>query len=87
MAAGNLPEPGTKWGPCMDACAHLDCAETRTMAKTACAICGDPIGYDSPFYQRNSLATDMVEEGPRVLVHASCAEDEIERQRKEQGAK
>lgn len=73
MAAGRLPEPGTSYGPCMGACSHRDCAETRTMAGTSCRICRDPIGYGSPFYHEGDQKAR-----PFVLSHASCLEDEIE---------
>lgn len=66
MAAGTLPEPGSKHGPCADPCAHTDCAETRRMAETPCHVCGKPIGYERPFY-REGL----------TLSHAACLEDSI----------
>lgn len=72
MAAGALHKPGTKFGPCVAECAHVDCAETRTMAATACRICGKPIGYDTRFY-------DGHEKG---LTHALCLEEQVERERK-----
>lgn len=80
MASGTLQPPGSKYGPCFDACEHRDCAETRRMAELPCRICRKPIGYDdgtyhSRFYQESS-------HGHMVLVHADCLEDEVEAQRK-----
>jgi hypothetical protein len=63
MAAGTLPKPGTKYGPCKGDCEHRDCAATRRMAGTACPTCGDKIGYNRRFYE-----TD------RGLEHAYCLE-------------
>ncbi|MHB8927803.1 MAG: hypothetical protein ACYC9Q_09140 [Bacillota bacterium] len=70
MAAGVLPAPGAKYGPCKGPCGHKDCAETRRMAETMCTLCGAPIGYDRPFY-------NTIEHG---LVHALCCEDLLERE-------
>jgi len=67
MAAGTLPRPGSKFGPCANNCSHIDCAKTHEMAETKCRICGKPIGYETPFYNEGGL------------VHASCYEDEIEK--------
>lgn len=70
MAAGTIPEPGkvvrgVEIGPCVDDCDHTDCKQSREMAETECPICGDAIGYETPFYDRDG-----------VLVHAACAEDQ-----------
>ena len=73
MAAGKLPKPGTKLGPCTDVCVHLDCEETREMAKTKCRICQKPIGYEMRFFQEGSI---------RELVHEECLEKEIEQKQK-----
>jgi len=71
MAAGILPKPGTKVGPCAKSCKHIDCAETRTMAARVCPICEKPIGYDTRFYQHGTL---------EELTHAVCLEDEVDRE-------
>jgi len=85
MAAGSLPRPGTKYGPCVagyDAggtemfCAHLDCAQTRAMAATHCAVCGEPIGYDDGTYHSRFYS---MTDNPRALKHADCAEREAGR--------
>ena len=73
MAASHLAKPGEKFGPCETACSHPDCMGTRRMAAIICRICGEPIGFDRNFYQEG--AWDK-------LVHASCLEDEVERQHK-----
>lgn len=75
MSAGVLPVPGSKLGPCVEPCEHVDCAETRRMAATLC-MCGGEIGYETRFYQRLS-----------GLAHAACLEAEIEKRRVEGGAK
>lgn len=87
MAAGILPKPGTNYGPCERACAHIDCNCTRRMAKAPCGICGKRIGYDTPFYERSPQAGDRPEvklllgqDKPTVLEHALCAEELAERQ-------
>lgn len=72
MAAGVLPKPGSKYGPCKkQSCGHLDCVEQRKMAVTKCVICDIPIGYEKRFY----------DERERGLVHAVCLEEEIEKAR------
>lgn len=68
MAALPLPAPGTKYGPCVDACAHHDCAESRRMANAPCVHCGRTIGYDVPFY---ALSTSSGEKSGQ-LAHETC---------------
>lgn len=70
MAAGILPEVGTRYGPCLKGCEHRDCNETRRIAESPCAICGKPIGYDTRFY---SVGVKFIYE------HASCAEGAADR--------
>jgi hypothetical protein len=65
MAASTLPRPGTENGPCEEPCEHRDCALTRRMANTDCAICHIRIGYDRRFYQKDY-----------GLVHFYCAAQE-----------
>lgn len=85
MAAGTLPKPGTKLGPCkskrdgvVKGCSHRDCLTTRRMAEEVCRFCGDMIGYDRRFYTdpQNTRAVrgDSELSGPS-LVHADCLED------------
>jgi len=55
MAAISLPRPGktvrgVEIGPCLDACRHRDCAQTRRTAASPCGICRQPIGYETPFF-------------------------------------
>ena len=66
MAAGVLPKPGSKYGPCEGDCQHIDCAETRRMAAQTCFFCSEAIGYDKRFY----VDPDRRE----GLVHAICLE-------------
>lgn len=70
MAWGLLPTPGKiingiEVGPCVEPCAHRDCAETRRQAATACRLCGEPVGYETPFYRADE---------PGALEHVACAE-------------
>lgn len=71
MAAGSLPAPGTRYGPCEPDCHHTDCALTRQMAAEACIYCGAPIGYETPFYRDEE----------RRPAHAVCLEDAFEKAR------
>lgn len=65
MAATAQPAPGTEFGPCIDeSCGHLDCAESRQLAATPCSVCGDAIGYEKRFFQRDNWT---------VLTHLLCA--------------
>lgn len=70
MAAGVLPKPGSKVGPCVKRCKHRDCAQTKQDAAEACRFCQKPIGYDVGFY-RARLSGE--------LAHAFCFEDAVER--------
>lgn len=74
MAAGALNVPGTVYGPCIDTCAHRDCAATRKMAAASCVYCGDPIGYDTEFFN-----VTLPDQTPwSKLAHASCEYAETE---------
>lgn len=50
MAAGMLPKPGTKCGPCSEPCQHTDCAATRKQSAELCSWCDEPIGYGTRFF-------------------------------------
>jgi hypothetical protein len=63
MAAGILPKPGTKLGPCKAKCQHIDCAETRARATSLCLYCRKPVGYGTPVYFHGDYT-----------VHAICHE-------------
>ena len=65
MAAGTLPKPGTKYGPCLTRCEHLDCARTRTELASLCPLCHQPIA-DKPYYRMDAAG--------KVLSHALCVE-------------
>lgn len=69
MAASILPAPGSKHGPCADACKHLDCARTRRDAAEVCRLCTRAIGYGVRYYSDPDAPT------PTALVHATCLED------------
>lgn len=45
MAASAIPVPGSEYGPCAEACEHIDCAANRTAAAGTCRICKEPIGF------------------------------------------
>lgn len=70
MAAGILPKPGTKLGPCVKKCKHRDCAETKQMIAAVCPFCQKAIGAGVGFY-RARLSGD--------LAHAFCFEAAVER--------
>lgn len=80
MAAGELPRPGSSYGPCLDeGCGHLDCAETRRMAAAECRICEGAIDYGRRFYRTDPEdlegdGTVLVDASGReyVLVHEAC---------------
>jgi hypothetical protein len=85
MAASTLPEPGTKYGPCVSQrskngvvlnCAHKDCAESRMIARSVCRLCGRAIGYGERFYgdEQTREATGL----NKRWVHAACFEDAVE---------
>lgn len=70
MAAGILPAPGTKVGPCVKLCSHVDCNRTKTDSQMPCRFCRQPIGYGARFI-RARLSGE--------LAHEACAEDAVER--------
>ena len=69
MAAGIIPPPGSKYGPCLETCEHRDCRLTRDMAATVCSFCSDAIGYETRFYRHDG-----------TIAHTLCVERERERQ-------
>lgn len=70
MAAGVLPKPGSKLGPCKKACEHRDCAETKRDAAALCRFCQKAIGYGESFIRARLTG---------VLAHAWCADEAVER--------
>ena len=54
----------------LHACGHTDCKLTRDAATGPCPFCGQPIGYETPFYN-----TD------RGVEHAFCAGEEAAQER------
>lgn len=78
MAASlGLFKPGTRFGPCINDCAHRDCAETRRMAETICPECDEPIGYERGFYcEKDDLGnTDLTK-----MTHSACLERRVQRE-------
>jgi hypothetical protein len=73
MAAGSIPCPGKKYGPCPKACEHVDCKQSREMASAECPICGKAIGYEVYFYLDSKNAGKPT--------HAVCLEEKIEKER------
>ena len=69
MASYTLPAPGTDLGPCIENCAHIDCAETRKHAAQPCIYCGKPTGYD----------TDVFFLAGGRQAHADCFYDHYDR--------
>ena len=53
MAAGSIPAPGTRLGPCLDPCGHTDCAASRQMAQALCGLCRQAIGYETNFFMQD----------------------------------
>lgn len=74
MASASIPAPGTEYGPCASLCGHIDCAESRALAESACRFCGNPIGYGTDYYR---------DEDGVGYVHALCLEQQAERDEKE----
>jgi hypothetical protein len=70
MAAGILPKPGSKVGPCKSKCKHRDCGQTKAAAAATCRFCNKAIGYGVGFY-RSRLSGE--------LAHAFCFEEAVER--------
>lgn len=64
-----LPAPGTKLGPCLVPCDHVDCHGVRQMAAVECMTCAEPIGFDRPTIQHGNWAS---------LEHLSCAVERAE---------
>lgn len=62
MGWGILPAPGTKLGPCVTKCNHVDCGLTRKDAEVECRKCGKPIGFDTAYYRIGGAAADLVHE-------------------------
>ncbi len=71
MASSHIHPPGTPYGPCVEACTHRDCAQSRMMAAKICRFCKRPIGYNALFYSDP--------EDTNGLVHAGCYTDDLER--------
>lgn len=63
MAASSIPTPGTAAGPCVVACEHWDCQESRAFAAAVCRWCNRTIGYEVRFYGTVKRAA-----------HAACVE-------------
>lgn len=73
MAASRLPQPGTEFGPCENECKHIDCKQTREMAESICHFCQKPVGYETRFYQIDTILGLQ-------FVHAFCYEESLERE-------
>ena len=71
MAAGVLPKPGTKVGPCKSkTCGHRDCAATRAEAASSCRFCSEAIGYGRMFVRARFDGS---------LAHVVCLEEAVDR--------
>lgn len=66
MSASWIPRPGGPFGPCRGECDHRECLDARRQADAKCELCPLPIGYEVPFFERESAG----------FVHARCAESE-----------
>lgn len=77
MAAGQIPAPGTQWGPCAEPCQHTDCAASRRTAESLCVVCKLPIRYATAFY-------DVTDRGSgKDFAHAVCFEEQLEAERQQ----
>jgi hypothetical protein len=77
MAPGRLQSPGSEYGPCVEKCFHLDCANTRTIAESNCEYCNEPIGYERGYYELFHQS-DKPHERTIYWVHSSCHQDAID---------
>lgn len=64
-------------GPCRnDECGTEACVSARLLARSLCQLCGAPIGFNSPFYFEEVLASRRRLPATRisvlVVVHAKC---------------
>lgn len=87
MAAGLVSAPGSRLGPCLGACEHVDCGLSRKTAAAACRHCGRPIGYvpgqgedGTPYgdHPWNSWEGEYYQIGD-AYAHAVCEEQAAER--------
>ena len=65
-----IPAAGTEGGPCL-ACRHADCVAERAVARSACKLCGEPLGHGVEFVAtsaaRGTHAACLARElGPRI---------------------
>ena len=73
MSATWISAPGTKYGPCKEACGHRDCAASRADAEKVCKYCGKFIGYETAYY-----ADGPEKDRFASLVHQICELKAIE---------
>ena len=52
MAYGHWPDytPGTRFGPCAEPCAHIDCSKIREADFARCAGCGEDLKAGDRYY-------------------------------------
>lgn len=74
MAAGYFESPGSEFGPCRNRCQHVDCKDTKRMARSKCPHCGKRIGWTKRFYV---LETNPETNAAIKLAHASCHERDL----------
>lgn len=73
-------EPGSKYGPCVEECGHLDCRAARIQASCVCQICGEQIGFATKWTR-----VDYQGVGKWEAVHLLCLmkrEETIQNQRR-----
>ena len=74
MTVGKLHSPGKKSvlgfqiGPCKE-CNHWRCEKMRQTASAFCTYCGQPIGYETGFYQQGE-----------TVGHSDCAIEQLARE-------
>lgn len=84
MAAGTIPKPGSKLGPCSATvgrgielnCGHVDCQASRATAASICTICNTAIGYETRYYNQRDDQFEL-----HGFNHARCVEIRAEKER------
>lgn len=70
VEASTIPGPGKRGGPCRKLhCNGELCERLRSLARVACTVCGEPIGFDSQYVDE----TGDEDFAPPVFTHALCA--------------
>lgn len=71
MAYTKIPMPGTKAGPCIEICRHLDCQVNRAVAGHVCRVCHKPIGYGAAYVRDPYRLDGEIHDYPCLLNEAT----------------